>query len=58
MKNLSRKPNWRYAAGRLTHKQFLTVMLIILTTGFQTIQGQVTKKRRKNDTRTKQTSSN
>jgi len=46
MKNLSRKPNWRYAVGRLTHKQFLTVMLIILTTGFQTIQGQVTKKRK------------
>jgi hypothetical protein len=47
MKNLSRKSNWRYVIGRLTHKQFLTVMLIILTTGFQTIQGQVTKKEKK-----------
>ncbi|KRB58530.1 ester cyclase [Flavobacterium sp. Root186] len=45
MKKLSQKLNWRYAVMRLTHKQFLAVILIILTTGFQTVQGQVTKKR-------------
>lgn len=45
MKKLSQKLNWQYVPRRLTHKQFLAVMLIILTTGFQTAQGQVTKKR-------------
>lgn len=45
MKKLSQKLNWRYVPRRLTHKQFLAGMLIILTTGFQTVQGQITKKR-------------
>lgn len=45
MKKLSQNFNWRYAARGLKYKQFLAVILIILTTGFQTVQGQVTKKR-------------
>ena len=45
MKKLSLKINWGYVPKRLTYKQFLAAMLIILTTGFQTAQGQVTKKR-------------
>lgn len=47
MRKLTPKLNCRYATRRLTHKQFLAVMLIILTMGFQTAQGQVTKKRTK-----------
>lgn len=45
MKKSLQKLNRRYDVRRLTHKQFLALLLIILTTGFQTIQGQVTKKR-------------
>lgn len=45
MKKLSQKLNLGYVPRRLTYKQFLAVMLIILTNGFQTAQGQLTKKR-------------
>lgn len=45
MKKLSQKLNCRYVPRRFTYKQFFAVMLIILTTGFQTAQGQITKKR-------------
>lgn len=45
MKKLSQELNSRYSLRRQTHKQFLVVMLIIITKGFQTTQGQVTKKR-------------
>ena len=47
MKKSLQKLNRRYGVSRLTHKQFLALLLIILTTGFQTVQGQVTKKEQK-----------
>lgn len=54
MKKLSQKLNCRYVPRKLTHKQFLAVLLIILTTGFQTAQGQLTKKRTEDKMTTEQ----
>jgi len=47
MKKFSQKVNWRYVPSRLRCKRFLAVMLIIVTTGLQTAQGQVTKRTEK-----------